>query len=251
MLIRIFLIVAIVAGLAAAGIGFVQVKNKLVATMEERDAEKKDKLIAEKSLASTKKTLKATEEDLTTTKKTLATTKTELQTMTAKADDLDKQKTDLAGQLASAKGERDTAQQKLVIWDALQMSPDQVRATVADLKTTRQQKDALTAENKTISMDNKKLNAKIDDLIGPDRPVPLPAGLKGNVVAVDPKYDFVVLDIGEKQGVLERGEMLVNRRGVLVAKVRITSVSAERSVANVLPDWKGKVEIMEGDQVLY
>ena len=251
MLIRIFLIVAIVAGLAAAGIGFVQVKNKLVATMEERDAEKKDKLIAQKDLASTKKTLKATEEDLTTTKKTLATTKTELQTMTAKADDLDKQKTDLAGQLASAKGERDTAQQKLVIWDALQMSPDQVRATVADLKTTRQQKDALTAENKTISMDNKKLNAKIDDLIGPDRPVPLPAGLKGNVVAVDPKYDFVVLDIGEKQGVLERGEMLVNRHGVLVAKVRITSVSAERSVANVLPDWKGKVEIMEGDQVLY
>ena len=252
MLIRISLIIAIVAGLAAAGIGFVKVQEKLKATMEERDTEKKDKLIAQKDLATTKKTLKATEEDLSTTKKTLATTQTALQTMTAKADDLDKQKTDLVGQLTSAKGERDAAQQQLVIWVALGMSPDQVRATVADLKTTRQQKDALAAANKVLTTDNKKLNAKIDDLIGPDRPVPLPAGLKGTVVAVDPKYDFVVLDIGEKQGVLERGEMLVNRRGVLIAKIRITSVGAERSVANVLPDWKGKeVELMEGDQVLY
>ncbi|MEO6184326.1 MAG: hypothetical protein ABIP71_14710 [Verrucomicrobiota bacterium] len=252
MLIRIFLIIAIVAGLAAAGIGFVKVREKLVATMEERDAEKKDKLIAEKSLASTKKTLKATEEDLTTTKKTLATTQTALQTMTAKADDLDKQKTDLVGQLTTAKGERDAAQQKLVIWENVGPSPDQMRAMIVDLKKTREQKDAVVAENKILLTDNKKLNAKIDDLIGPDRPVPLPAGLKGTVVAVDPKYDFVVLDIGEKQGVLERGEMLVNRRGVLVAKVRITSVGPERSVANILPDWKGKeIEVMEGDQVLY
>ncbi len=252
MLIRISLIIAIVAGLAAAGIGFVKVQEKLQATMTERDAEKKDKEVAQKDLASTKKTLKSTADDLATTKTTLATTKTALQTATAKADDLEKQKTDLTGQLTSAKGERDSAQQKLVIWDALGLSPDQMRATVADLKTTRQQKDAFVAENKILLMDNKKLNAKIDDLIGTDRPVPLPAGLKGNVVAVDPKYDFVVLDIGEKQGVLEKGEMLVNRRGVLVAKVRITSVAAERSVANILPDWKGKeVEVMEGDQVLY
>ena len=78
MLIRISLIIAIVAGLAAAGIGFIKVKEKIVTTMDERDQEKKDKEIAQKDLASTKKTLKKTEEDLTTTKKELATTKTKL-----------------------------------------------------------------------------------------------------------------------------------------------------------------------------
>ena len=65
-----------------------------------------------------------------------------------------------------------------------------------------------------------------------------------------PKYDFVVLDIGGNQGVLERGVMLVNRGGKLVAKVRIASVTPERSIANILPEWR-QSEVIEGDQVLY
>jgi hypothetical protein len=250
MLIRISLIIAIVAGLAAAGVGFVKVREKIITTMNERDAEKKDKEIAQKDLASTRKTLKKTEEDLTVTKKSLATTKNELQNMTAKADDLDRQKTELTTQLADVKNARDAAEQKLVIWEAFKLTPDQMRETIAELKTTRQQKDAFLAENKILLRENTTLNNKIDDLIGPDRPVVLPTGLKGNVVAVDPKYDFVVLNIGGNQGVLERGEMLVNRGGRLVAKVRIASVSPERSVANILPEWR-QAEVMEGDQVIY
>ena len=39
MLIRICLIIAIVAGLAAAGIGFLKVREKIVTTMAERDEE--------------------------------------------------------------------------------------------------------------------------------------------------------------------------------------------------------------------
>ena len=50
-------------------------------------------------------------------------------------------------------------------------------------------------------------------------------------------------------GVLARGEMLVNRSGKLVAKVRILTAESHRSVANVLADWK-QGEIMEGDVVL-
>src|SRR3546814_1545556 len=62
-----------------------------------------------------------------------------------------------------------------------------------------------------------------------------------------PKYDFVVLDIGENQGVLERAQMLVNRDGKLIGKIQITQVEPNRSIANVLQDWKQE-EIMEGDQ---
>src|SRR5438093_1586764 len=73
-----------------------------------------------------------------------------------------------------------------------------------------------------------------------------PLDLKGKVVAFDPKYEFVVLDIVLDDGVLARGEMLVNRSGKLVAKVRILTAESHRSVANVLADWK-QGEIMEGD----
>jgi len=250
MLIRISLIIAIVAGLAAVGIGFVSVKEKIVTTMNERDQEKKDKEIAQKDLASTKKTLKKTEEDLTTTKKDLASTKTKLQAETARADDLDKQKTDLTAQLSDMKVQRDDAQQKLVIWEAFGLTPEQMKAALVDLKATKKERDVVVTENKTLLRDRNRLKAKLDELIGENVDPELPSGLKGQVIAVDPKYDFVVLDIGGNQGVLERGVMLVNRGGKLVAKVRIASVSPERSIANILPEWR-QAEVIEGDQVLY
>jgi hypothetical protein len=58
-----------------------------------------------------------------------------------------------------------------------------------------------------------------------------------------------VLDIGENQGVQEYGELLVNRNGKLVAKVKIRSVQKDRSIANVLPGWQ-LGDVMEGDQVI-
>jgi len=89
----------------------------------------------------------------------------------------------------------------------------------------------------------------LDILQGTKTKVELPPSLKGKVMAVDPKYEFVVLDIGADDGLLARGEMLVNRSGKLVARVRILSLGPHRSVANVLPEWK-QGEIMEGDIVL-
>jgi len=92
--------------------------------------------------------------------------------------------------------------------------------------------------------------ARWNRIFGSDTAVVLPPGLKGRVLAVDPKYDFVVLDIGDDQGVKERGEMMVSRQGKLIGKVRINSVRKDRCVATILPAWK-RGEIMEGDQVIY
>jgi len=252
MLIRICLIIAIVAGLGAAALGFLKVREKIITTMNERDEEQKQKEAAQKERDATKKTLKKTEEDLATTQKTLGTTRKDLEIQTSRADNLDKLKNELTTQLAETKSARDDADQKLIIWEAIGLNPDQMKATIVDLKNTRVQRDVFIEENKVFVRENKRLQAKINDLIGDEQPVPLPVGLKGNVVAVDPKYDFVVLDIGGDQGVLERGVMLINRRGVLVGKVRIATVGPQRSVANVLPDSRNPaLEVMEGDQVIY
>ena len=72
----------------------------------------------------------------------------------------------------------------------------------------------------------------------------------GKILAVDPKYDFVVLDVGGNQGMVENGKLLVNREGKLVGKLRITKVEANRSIANIMPDWT-TAELMEGDQVVH
>lgn len=250
MLIRISLIIAIVAALAAVGIGFTKVKEKIVTTMDERDQNAKDRDAERAAKVKVQGELKTTKADLESTKNNLARTKKNLEETTARADELDKQKTELTTQLADVKTQRDDAQQELVIWKAIGPTPEQMKAALVELKNTKNERDVFASENKILSRKNTELNAKIDDLIGPDREVPLPAGLKGQVVAVDPKYDFVVLDIGGNQGVLERGVMLVNRGGRLVAKVRIASVTPERSIANILPEWR-QADVLEGDQVLY
>jgi hypothetical protein len=72
--------------------------------------------------------------------------------------------------------------------------------------------------------------------------------LKGKIVVVDPKWDFVVLNIGDEQGAIQDGEMLVSREGKLVAKVVIRSVQKDRCIANVVPGWK-LGEMIEGDEV--
>ena len=76
----------------------------------------------------------------------------------------------------------------------------------------------------------------------------LRADLKGKILVVDPKWDFVILDIGEDQGVIDGGEMLVSREGKLVAKIIVRSVEKDRCIANLIPGWK-LGEMIEGDFV--
>ena len=90
--------------------------------------------------------------------------------------------------------------------------------------------------------------AELDRILGPSTDVKLPPDLKGKIVVVDPKWDFVVLNIGDDRGVLQDGELLVSRNGKLVAKVVVRSVQKDRCVANVIPGWK-LGEMIEGDDV--
>jgi hypothetical protein len=80
--------------------------------------------------------------------------------------------------------------------------------------------------------------------------VPLPAGTKGNVVAVDPKWNFVVLDLCATNKMLEGGVLMVHRNSKLVGKVRISEVLENRSIASLMPGWR-LADIEEGDQVIY
>jgi hypothetical protein len=92
------------------------------------------------------------------------------------------------------------------------------------------------------------LNNQLAGFIGTNYVVKLRANLKGKIIAVDPKWDFVVLNIGEDQGVLEDGEMLVSRDGKLVAKVIVRSIQKGHSIANVVPGWR-LGDMVEGDEV--
>lgn len=250
-MLRISLIVVIIASLAAGAVSFIKVKDVIVTTQTDRDNEKKAKEDKIAELAKTTKTLKDTSEKLKTTESTLAKTASDLQSVTAKADDLDKQKTELMALLEKTKGERDTAQQTLAQWDILNLKPDQVKAMIAELTKTKEQRDAFIAENKIMIKKNSELQATIDRYLNKfDAPPPqLPLTLKGKVLAVDEKFQFVVLDIGSDQGALTRGELIVSRNGNMIGKVSIATVEQNRCIANIVPGWQ-KSSLLEGDAVI-
>ena len=77
-------------------------------------------------------------------------------------------------------------------------------------------------------------------------------GLKGQVAAVDPRWKFLVLNVGENQGAKERGIVMVRRGDKLVGKARIVSVESNRSIANLLPKWQQPgTEVQAGDTILF
>jgi hypothetical protein len=79
-----------------------------------------------------------------------------------------------------------------------------------------------------------------------------PPGLSGQVVAVDPKYGFVILNIGSDKNVVANGTLLISRGGKFIGHVQVARVGPTQCVANILPDQahpSGLAEVMEGDVV--
>jgi hypothetical protein len=248
MLLRISLIVAIIAGLAAGGLGYYEVSTQVPALTKQRDDENSAKKQALTELASTKKTLKKTQSDLAQTQSDLNDTKASLDKATALATTLNKKVGDLSDKLTAVTQQRDDAQNSLAAYKATGLSPDDVVNLNKQLKQANVQIAAITDEKTLLQHKLAVTTEKLNALIGPVQYVELPADLKGKVLVVDPKWDFVVLSVGDKQGALENGEMLVSRDGKLVAKVIIRSIEKDRCIANVVPGWK-LGEPIEGDDV--
>jgi hypothetical protein len=248
-MLRICLIIAIIAGLAAGILTFTKVQDIVTTTRAERNKwhQMDDKEVADHN--KTKKSLKDTETKLATTTKALEATKGELEAAKTDVDNLTKEKTDLTAKLEKSNAEKDDAQQQLERWRTLP-PPDEIRSIIANLEKTAKARDALIGENKLLAAKvSEWTNRWYNDCHGSED-VLLPTGLRGKIVAVDPKFNFVVLNIGEDQGARQRGVMMVDRDGKLLGKVRITSVTKDQCVANILSDWR-RGEMMEGDEVLY
>ena len=249
MLIRISLIVAILAGLAVGVLNFVKVKEKITTLQTNLKTETDGAPEIPRALYKTEKELKKTTADLKQTKATLEATtaakekaESDLAAQTKRADKL-------TDDLNKTRQERDAAQADLAAYKATGVTPQQILGMNKEFKTLQDNLAVANTENKILTQKIKKLETELAVYRDPNFFVTLPASLRGKVLVADPKWNFVVLNVGEDQGVLERGELLVNRDGKLVAKVVVRTVQKDRCIANVLPGWE-LGEVMEGDQVI-
>ena len=249
MALRISLILAILAGLGVIGVSQFVLKPQVEGIIQKREENKKGWDTAEANLRKTRTTLKETETKLTFTEKSLEETKGQLTAMTAKADSEEKRANLRTKELADTRATLKTKEDKLEQFRQLGYEPDQIKQLAASARQMTNELAARIEESILFQKRIKKLELELSEYRGTNTDPVVPATARGKVTVVDPKWDFVVLDVGSGKGLPTKGVMLVSRNGELVAKVRVMSVQEERSVANVMPGWKIK-DIMEGDAVI-
>lgn len=253
--VRIFVLITLLCSGAIIGINQMMVWPRIKGIEDTRDAnlEQRDRETSEKTRAQSD--LARTRDEQTTTKAALDAATQQLADKTQEAARESQRVNQLQAAKRKVEDEYATWQRDFAEFEELRRTPEQIMKTEADLKKTTAERNTLTGENKLLAANLKKVdtdNQKLKKQIFPADWVELPADLVGKVVAVDPKYQFVVLNIGKAQGVRERAEMVVNRNGMLVGKVRIMEVAADHCVANILQTWRKstKDDVMEGDRVL-
>jgi hypothetical protein len=78
------------------------------------------------------------------------------------------------------------------------------------------------------------------------------AGLTGNVLHVNQGWNFVVIDIGDKQGVTVNTPLIVMRGNQRVATLKVSSVEPRQAIADVVPGSMARGQMVQvGDRVVF
>jgi hypothetical protein len=77
-------------------------------------------------------------------------------------------------------------------------------------------------------------------------------GLSGKVLAYNPGWNFVVLSIGDRQGLKPASQLIVTRGSQPIAKVKVTTVEPSSAIADIIPGSVAKGDFVQpGDVVVY
>ena len=247
-MIRISLIIAIVAALAVGVVNFVFVKDKITTLVTDRNTQRDGRKTAETDLAKTKKDLNKTQGELASTQQQLTDTQSERDKAVVTATAQSKRANELSDKLVATPQERDDARNEVASYKSTGFTPEQVGKLGRTLKEAQDMIEAGNQEKAVLQRSVARLQTRLEKYEGTNYDIVLRADLKGKILVVDPKWDFVVLNIGEEQGLKQDSELLVSRDGKLVAKVIVRTIEKGRSIANVIPGWK-LGEVIEGDEV--
>lgn len=258
---KILIILSIVISLASAGVGYL---NRT-------------------TLLQTKETLASTQADLEKTKSELEEEKKKVTDAEAKITEITAQKSQVESQVVSLKKELETAQTNLTEANGkLTAKTTEITTLTADLKTKGDEIEALKVAvaaataataaapaqddnkarieeletlNKKLQEDIDSKNAELGDLKKKANEANLKAARKnlmGRILAVNQAWNFVVLSIGDKNGVLSNTELIVKRGSTEIGRVRITSVEPSTSIADIIPTSITRgLSIQPGDEVIF
>jgi hypothetical protein len=123
------------------------------------------------------------------------------------------------------------------------------------LEETRRQLDAAEHEKQLLAERVKVSGERTSSAPPPARRMvarPPHPNVRGTVLAVNQAYNFVVLNLGGRQGIEADSEMLVLRRGALIGKIRVSSVEPATAIGDIVTNSLARgVQVQPGDVVIY
>jgi multidrug efflux pump subunit AcrA (membrane-fusion protein) len=248
MLLRICLVLAILAGLGIIGVSQFQLRPQIELIRDTRDENKSKWDAAETKARDFKKNWDQTKASLDKSEKELGETRETLTATTGRLEAEQKRTAELQSTNQALSANLRETGNKLAAYEATGFTADQIAGLADRIKGLQDSLEVSREETQIIQRQYGIVTNRLAQLISPEAEQGLPEGVKGRVVVVDPKWNFVVLNIGQKHGVPENGVALVSRSGKLIAKVKIVSIQADRCIANILPGWRLD-EVFEGDLV--
>ena len=191
---------------------------------------------AEKEKADLKGKLDASQQEIAALRQRTAATKTNSNSTApgnpapadnAQSADLQSQLDDLRRQLDGAEKEKELLAEK--VQDAQQRQAQVKEAPKAE---TRKRRETASVQRESSSSRR--------------------AGVHGTVLAYNQAYNFVVLNLGARNGVESNSEMLVLRDGTLIGKIRISSVEPATAIGDIISNSLARgVQVQPGDSVIY
>jgi hypothetical protein len=125
----------------------------------------------------------------------------------------------------------------------------------AQLDDARQQLDAAEQEKSLLSEKVQAMRERSWQFEDGKKPRALAhgkIGVQGRVLAVNQAYNFVVLNLGGRNGVEPYSEMLIVRDGTFIGKIRISSVELATAIGDIMTSTLARgVKVQPGDIVIY
>jgi len=231
-----------------------EIKQEKVLLSGELDAATKIKGELETKLAEVKGKAKAIETQLNQEKKLRESLFSQLE--------LEKKESKrLTEKLAALEGEKETILEDL---ESINLECDTVKTHMYNIQ---QAKEVLEGKLKEFlarrEVKLEKIVVKPEDEISIDydneedngwpynKPIPesMPAGRVGEVLVINKKFDFVVVSLGQDDGLKTGMDLSVYRNDRLLAMLKVEKVHTHMAAAKIPSKWR-KANIKEGDTVL-
>lgn len=252
---KIFLGLAALLLLVSGGLSFLN-KGKLTASLDDAKTAHSDAAAAHADATKSKTAMTKAQSDAkdaaqraTDAQSQLAGVQSQVGDLTAKVEAANKAAADKDAQIAAVNKQLSELSTKP---GGGTSTPEEIAKQIDDLKRSRDElqvvKDGLEnnlkAAQNQVAESSRREAARISGVSM--------NGLRGRVLAVDRSWNFVVLNLGDRNGVNSNATMIIQRGGSLVGKVRITSVEPSQSIADIIPNSvPAGISVQEGDTVVY